>query len=151
MWKRYPIRVLKYFLFLVVLFAVLFGAMLIFNMTSWDMFRAVWGTSRVWILLVLFVGLPLVRPLFAYGTRDVRGNMDEKRNVVERVLATCGYTVTENRPDRIVAHARGIKKVSLLFEDRLTITPEGNHYLRVEGPKKEIVKFESRMRSFMSL
>jgi len=151
MLKRYPIRVLKYFLFLVSLFIVLFGIMLIFNWTSVNMFKMVWGTDRVWVLLVLFVGFPLVYPLFGYGSRDVRGNMTEKRNAIDRALTSCGFTITENHPDRIIARAKGIKKVSLFFEDRIEITPEGNHYVRVEGPRREIVKIESRMRAFMDV
>ena len=151
MLKRYPIRVIKYFLFLVALFVVLFGIMVVFNWSSWEMFLYVMKTNRVWILLAVFVGLPLVQPFFRYGTRDIRGNLTDKRNVLERALASSGYTITRDGPDQIVAHTKGIKKVSLMFEDRLTITPEGNHYIRVEGPKKEVVKIESRMRTFMNL
>lgn len=151
MLKRYPLRVVKYFLFLVVLFIVLFGIMLIANWSSWDMFLNVWKTNRLWVLLFVFIGIPLIYPLFSYSAREVRGNLTDKRDVLERVLAMSGYTITAETPEKIVAHAKGIKKVSLLFEDRLEITPEGNHFIRIEGPKKEVVKIESRMRALMSL
>ena len=151
MLKRYPIRVVKYFLFLVALFVVLFGVMLVINQTSFQAFRMVWETKR-WMLLILFVGLPLLYPFFGYATREVRGNMTEKRNVIERALISSGFKITEDQPDRIVAHAaKGIKKASLFFEDRIEITPEGNHYVRIEGARREIVKIESRIRAFMDV
>ena len=151
MLKRYPIRVLKYLLFLLVFFIVLFGIMLLFNWSSWNAFLRVWTSNQAWVMILVFVGFPLIYPLISYTARDIRGNLDDKRNVLERALASSGYTITEDRPGRITAHTKGIKKVSLLFEDRLTITPEGNHYIRVEGLKKEVVKLESRMRMFMNV
>ena len=151
MLKRYPIRVVKYFLFLVALFVVLFGIMIIFNWSSWSMLMNIWKTDQVWVLVAVFIGIPLIYPFFGYTAREVRGNLDEKRDVVERVLTMSGFTVTENRPTRIIAHTKGIKKVSLMFEDRIEITPEGNHFLRIEGHRREVVKIEARIRTFMNL
>lgn len=146
MLKRYPIRAVKYFLFLLVLFVVLFGAMLALGQTSIERLVQVFYT-RSWILLALFVGLPLVYPLIGYAAREVRGNLGEGRRAVERALAMSGYTVTENAPERIVAHASGIKKVSLLFEDRIVVTAEGNRFVRIEGARREVVRIEARIRA----
>ena len=152
MLKRYPIRVVKYFLFLVALFVVLFGLMLIINQTSLHAFSTVWETDRVWVLLVIFVGMPVFYPFFGYTARDVRGNMTDKREAIERALAVSGFKVTENTPGKIVAHAaKTVKKMALGFEDRIEITPEGNHYVRVDGPRREVVKIEARIRAFTSI
>ncbi|MDR0954995.1 MAG: hypothetical protein LBM20_06425 [Rikenellaceae bacterium] len=151
MLKRYPIRVLKYFLFLVALFIVLFGLMVLFHWSSWNTFLSVWQTDRLWVLLFVFVGIPLLYPLFSYTARDVRGNLGDRREIVERVLTMSGYTLTEATPEKIIAHAKGIKKVALLFEDRIEITPEGNHFIRIEGTKKEVLKIESRLRALGGL
>ncbi|MCD8185326.1 MAG: hypothetical protein LUD68_02380 [Rikenellaceae bacterium] len=150
MLKRYPIRVVKYFLSLVVLFIVLFGIMLAANWSSWEMLSTVWKTDRLWVLLLVFIGIPLAYPFFGYTARGVRGNLTDKREVIERVLAMSGYHITESYPDKIVAHARGIKKVFLRFEDRIEISAEGNHFVRVDGPRREVVKIESRIRAFMN-
>lgn len=151
MLKRYPIRVVKYFLFLVALFVILFGIMLLFHWSSLHMFTAVWKSDRMWLMLLIFVGIPLVYPFFGYTAREVRGNLSDKRDAIERVLAMSGFTVTEDLPDKIVAHAKGIKKVSLMFEDRIEITPQGNHFIRIEGARREVVKLELRMRNFMPI
>jgi hypothetical protein len=151
MLKRYPIRALRYFLFLALLFGVVFGVMLLIGQTSLDKLYQVFHTQW-WVLLILFVGLPLAYPLFSYTARDVRGNLVERRAVVDRALVSNGFRITEETPQRIVARATGSKRISLLMlENRIEITPEGNHYIRIEGAKKEVLKIEARMRAFAGL
>ncbi len=149
--KRYPIRVLRYFLFLVGLFIVLLGVLLLVGQTSPLGLRHVVET-RGWVLLAVFVGLPLVYPFFSYGARSVRGNLHEKRETIDRALASCGFEAVGESPERIVAKATGSKRFTLLtVENRIEITPDGNQHVRIEGPKKEIVRIEARMRAFSNL
>ena len=156
MFKRYPIRVLRYFLFLTALFAVVIGLLALFDYISWDALKAIGrgeeGSRRLWFLLIIFVGLPLVYPLISYGSREIRGNFGERRAAIDRALEASGYHIDEESEGRIVARATGSRRFALLMvENRIEITADGNHYVRIEGPKKETVKIEYRMRAFANL
>ena len=146
MLKRYPIRVVKYFLFLLALFVVLFGIMLAIGQTSLTKLYTVFY-SQNWVLLILFVGLPLAYPFFGYVAHDVRGNLTDKRSAIERALAMSGFMPVVSEPGRIVARASGVKRASLLFEDRIEVTAESNHFVRIEGPRREVVRIEARIRA----
>lgn len=151
MGKRYFIRALKYFLFLVVFFVVIFGGMLLLKQSSLDTLLTIWGTKQARGLIIAFIAIPLIYPFIGYVRRDVRGSFTEKRAIIDRVLAMSGYTVTEDTPEKIVAYTKGIKKVSLLFEDRVEITPAGSQFVTISGPRKEVSKMEFRMRTYMNL
>lgn len=145
--NRYLIRVAKYFLYLVVLFALLFAILLALRYTSWETFIHIWGTNRAWLMLAVFIGLPLVYPLFGYVSRETRGNLTENRELIDRILLMSGYRVVEETPERIVCRVSGIRRLTLFFEDRMVISNEGN-YIRVEGPRKEVVRFQFRLETY---
>ena len=156
MLKRYPVRVLRYFLFLTAVFVVVIGLLAIFDYVSWDALKAIGrgeeGTRRLWFLLIVFVGLPLVYPLVSYGSREIRGNFGERRAVIDRALETSGYHIDEESEGRIVARATGSRRFTLLMvENRVEITADSDRYVRIEGPKKEIVRIEYRIRAFANL
>lgn len=146
--NRYLIRAAKYFAYLIILFLVLYGILIAVGYSSWSTLVTVWSSNRIWMLVIAFVGLPLLYPFFGFVTREVRGNLETNRDVINKVLALNGYTVVSEDNGRIICRARGVKKVSLLFEDMLTITADDN-YLKIEGPRKEVVRMEFRLRSFM--
>jgi hypothetical protein len=147
MLKRYPIRVVKYFLFLSVLFVVLIGILLAMGQTSPEKLYYVFS-NQYWVPLLLFVGLPLAYPLFGYTAHEVRGNLEDKRGAIEKALIMSGFRITTTEPERLIARgASTIKKLSLFFEDRIEVTAEGNHFVRIEGPRREVVRIEARIRA----
>lgn len=145
--NRYLIRAAKYFLYLVVLFIILFVFLLAMNYTSWDTFIHVWRSNRAWMMVLVFIGLPLAYPLFGYVSRDIRVNLAENRELIDRVLQMSGYRVVDETPEKIVCRVSGIRRLTLFFEDRLEIKADGN-YIRVEGPRKEVVRFQFRVETY---
>lgn len=146
---RYIIRAAKYFIYLLLIFAVLFGLLLATGYSSWQTFGAVARSGRVWLLAAAFVGLPLVYPLFGYVKRQMTIDFDGRRELIGRVLAMNGYRVVSETPDSLVCRAAtGLKRAALQFEDRIVIRRTGRG-VRVEGPRKEVVKLEYRINTFL--
>ena len=145
--NRYLIRAVKYFLFLIVLFVILFAVLLATGYSSWDTFLRVWTSDRAWLMIAVFVGLPLAYPLFGYVSREVRGNLADNYETIERVAHMNGYLIKERTPERVVCGVSGLRRLALLFEDRIEITADGN-YFRIQGPRKEVVRFVYRFETF---
>ena len=147
--NRYLIRAAKYFVYLLVIFAVLFGLLLLTRYTSWQTLEAILHSDRIWLLAAAFIGLPAVYPLFGYVKREMSLDYDQRREQIERVLAMNGYRIVAETPDSLTCRANnGMKRAALQFEDRIVIRRDGR-YLSIEGPRKEVVRFEYRLNTFV--
>jgi hypothetical protein len=147
--NRYPIRAAKYFVYLLLLFVVLFGLLLLTRSTSWQTLGAVVHSGRIWLLAAAFIGLPAIYPLFGYVVREMNLDYDQRRELFGRVLAMNGYRVVSETPDSLVCRAEsGMKRAALQFEDRIDIRRDGRR-IRIEGPRKEVVRLEYRLNTFM--
>ena len=146
--NRYLIRALKYLVYLLLIFGVLFLILVLTGYSSWHSLSLIWHTDRIWLLVAAFILLPGIYPIFGYIKREMRLNFAEKRELLERVLTTNNYRIESETPDGLTARAVGSKRFALLLEDRIVITSEGN-YIRIEGPRKEVVKLEYRLKTFM--
>ncbi len=147
--NRYLIRAAKYFVYLLVIFTVLFGLLLLTKTASWATLGAIVHSDRVWLLAAAFIGLPAVYPLFGYVKREMSLDYDRRREQIERVAAMNGYRVVSETPDSLVFRAEsGMKRAALQFEDRIVIRRDGRH-VSIEGPRKEVVRLEYRLNTFM--
>jgi hypothetical protein len=147
--NRYPIRAAKYFVYLLILFVLLFGLLLATDYTSWQTFAALAHSGRIWLLAAAFVVLPALYPLIGYLAREMNLDYDKRRELIERVLAMNGYRIVSETPDGLVCRAAGgMKRAALMFEDRIVIRRDGRG-VRIEGPRKEVVRLEYRINTFM--
>ncbi|MCH5305524.1 MAG: hypothetical protein J1E79_03500 [Rikenella sp.] len=149
---RYGIRAMKYALFLVILFFVLFGVMRAFgSVASWDL---IWHSERKWMLLGAVVFFALLYPFFGYTRRRLTFRADKRAAEVERVMEMCGFRRIEtdtHGPDAMLFEAEGaVKRAALMWEDRIEITtdPEGASY--IEGNRKEVVKAAFRLGTYIA-
>jgi hypothetical protein len=147
--NRYSIRAAKYFVYLLILFALLFGLLLLTRYTSWQTFAALTQSGRIWLLAAAFVVLPTLYPLFGYVAREMSLDYDKRRELIERVLAMNGYRIVSETPDSLICRAAaGMKRAALMFEDRIVIRRDGRG-VRIEGPRKEVVRIEYRINTFL--
>ncbi len=148
--NRYIIRVAKYFLYLCLFFAVIFGVMIALNYTSWEAFLHVFSSTRGLILLAFFVVFPLIYPFMGFITREVRANVAEDRDTVLRVFEMCGYKlVCESNGEMLYRAAGKFARMRLLYEDLISVTFD-EKYLTMSGPRKEVVKIEFRLKTFLN-
>ena len=148
--KRYALRAAKYFVYLLGLFIVLYALLILTGYSSWETLGRVTASgSRLWLLLAAFVGLPLLYPLFGFVTRTVRADFDGSKEIILRTMALNGFKPVEEGDGRMVFRAAtAAGKLRLLYEDRITLTRDDN-YIVIEGPRKEVVKTEFRLKTFL--
>ena len=64
-------------------------------------------------------------------------------------MALNGFKPVEEGDGRMVFRAAtAAGKLRLLYEDRITLTRDDN-YIVIEGPRKEVVKTEFRLKTFL--
>lgn len=146
--NRYLVRAGKYFVRLVLLVAVLCGILIVTGYTSWETLQAVRRTDRVYLLLGAFIVFPLMYPFFGFVRREVRGSLDGNREVIVKLLEVNGYRLVSDSPERMVFRANPAKRAMLFGEDAVTIAAEPG-YITLEGPRREVVKVEFRMNTFL--
>ncbi|MDR2935857.1 MAG: hypothetical protein LBU80_00730 [Rikenellaceae bacterium] len=140
----------KYFLYFCFFFALIFGAMIALHYTSWEAFRHVFGNTEGLILLMFVVVSTLISPLMGFVTREVRANVAEDRDTVLRVFEMCGYKlVGESHGEMFFRAAGKFLRLRLLYEDMISVTFD-DKYLTMNGPRKEVVKIEFRLKTFLN-
>ena len=152
--NRYLIRSLKYLVQLLVLLAVLFVAMALTRtsrVAPGELFEAVFMTRRGVMLLAAIVLLAAFYPRFGFVHRTVAG-IDwacDRAKIVE-LFALCGYEPVSEEPDRVVFRASTpLRKLTSMGEDAIVLTP-GEGEIVFEGLRKEVVRIEFRIRSYMN-
>lgn len=150
--KRYPIRVAKYAVYLIVLFFILFGAMRAFGSST--SLAVLWGEpSRGLMLLGAVVVFALLYPFFGFTKKRLTFNTMERVEDVDKVMAMCGFKrVVSSEPianNHMVFEAATLsKRVLMLFEDKIEITTlDGISHM--EGNRKEVVRAYFRMGTYI--
>ncbi|MCC8089071.1 MAG: hypothetical protein LIO79_07400 [Rikenellaceae bacterium] len=149
--ERYIIRVVKYFIYLCLLFVIIYGMLLIAGQTTWDTLATVTHRKDIWLLGAVFVILPLLYPFFGFVTRTVRGRMDsdENRSIVLKTTESGGFIlVREVHNTMTFRPGAATARVRALFEDKITITLE-NDKIIISGPRREVVRTEFRLKTFL--
>lgn len=150
--KQYLIRSVKYLIQLVVLLAVVFALMFATGtaaLAPGDFFSEMFASVRGMTMLAALVILSFFYPRFGFVTRDLKGRLPENREQVVRAFALAGFVPVRESENQIVFRAAsGVKKLLLLYEDTITVS-SADGYLTLSGIRKETVKAEYRLKSFM--
>ena len=124
--KRYILRSLKYLVVLCVLYVALVWLMNLAEsspLTMWQQLRAHLSTERgVW-MIVVFVLLAALYPLFGYmRSRVADCDIVGDRVRIDNAMRLFGFHLVEESADKLVYRAVGIvHRVSLMFEDCIEV------------------------------
>ena len=151
---KYLIRALKYFVYFVLLLAVILAALILLGLAEADpatLFRN--GYDSYWQIALMFAVLAGVYPLFGFMKKDVLvpGEYAEIRPDVVRVMESKGYELEkeegENLSFRLLSRAG---RISRMWEDRITLTRTYSGFT-LEGLRRDLVRIaytlESKFRS----
>lgn len=140
---KYLLRAIKYYLYMVILVALMLTALTLLHVTEWNaatMFRN--GYDSIWQLALAFLAIALLYPKFGFNRRPViiPGEYSEIRDGIVSYMEEHGYQVeSENGEDLTFRAKSPVRKVLRFFEDRITMTRDlGGFY--VEGLTKDIVR-----------
>ncbi len=137
----------KYLLYLVVLFTVIFSIMSLTGNVSigFEDLGGIFATSNGRLLGVAFIALGFLQPIMGYVKREMVVNPVTSRDVVDQVMAMSGYELTSEDETRIVFRARTtLKKLVLLYEDEIVIDKSAKP-ATISGSRRSLVSILYRM------
>ena len=96
-------------------------------------------------MIGILMVLAFLYPRFGFTTRRLTGNLTTDREAILNTIHRNGYSVvTESSTEWVLRASSPAKKVILLWEDRLTITQQGEE-LEIDGIRKEVVRLIFRL------
>ena len=139
-------RSLKYFLQVLLLFAVIIGVLMAVGMVSKDISVAFQhGWKSVGWILALFAVMSLVYPFFGYQKRQIRVKGDPaacKEGLIE-ALRPRGYVLEDDRDGTLRFRLSSpLNRAARMWEDRITLTPVLGGY-QAEGLSRDLVRVVS--------
>lgn len=151
--KTYIIRALKYFVALVVLCALMMTLMI------WTGYSALTAeqtlellfTDRFLMLGIAIVGLSLTYPKFGFIERSVEGSITTHRQQVVTAFEMNGFKLVGEQQGKLIFRGDGLlKRLSLLFEDEITVTEQGNA-IHIEGIRRGVARVIYRLESYIEM
>lgn len=145
--KRYPIRLVKYFLFLVILFLVIYAIMYItgYSRISFSQLKIMLLSSQGMLLWILVLVLVALHPYTNYVKRNFSRDISSLEEDITNIMAQNGFSKVSKEGSIVKYKADSfVKKIGMYFEDVIEIDFV---YNSVEGSRKEVTKLLFRLDS----
>ena len=140
--KRYFIRSVKYLVALVVLYVGLMAVMHysqhspITFAERWQLMFQQWNG---WGMVVASILLAVTYPFFGYTKRSFGGNIVADREQLSIAATLAGLELVSASDTELRYRARGLRRVTMLFEDEVIVRQSGNQ-IEVEGLRRVAVR-----------
>ena len=150
--KTHIVRAVKYLIWLALLFTLVFALMISTGTSrvgAGEALHELFGSSRGMLMIATIVVLALLYPRFGFTRRSVRADLKADRERILQTLHTSGYSlVAESEGTMIFRASSPLKRALLLWEDRIAVTADGES-ITLDGIRKEVVRAEFRLTSFL--
>ena len=144
---KYLVRVLKYFVFITVVMALILFVLAQLGIVEKDvnaMFRNGWDS--LWQIGLMFLVVSAVYPRVGFCRRGARipGTYEEIRPGLVHYMAERGYEIETEEGENLTFRRKGFlaRLGKLLFEDRITFERDRAGYY-IEGRTKDVVRIIS--------
>ena len=96
-------------------------------------------------MIIILMVLAFLYPRFGFTTRRLTGNLLTDREAILAAIHRNGYSVVSESANEWTLRASSpAKKLILMWEERLTITQQGDE-LVIDGIRKEVVRLVFRL------
>ena len=144
---KYLVRVLKYFVFITVVMALILFVLSLLGIVEKDvnaMFRNGWDS--LWQIGLMFLVVSAVYPRVGFCRLGARipGTSEEIRPGLVRYMAERGYEIETEEGENLTFRRKGFiaRLGKLLFEDRISFERDRAGYY-IEGRTKDVVRIVS--------
>ena len=151
---KYIVRVLKYFVLVTVVMALLLLVLALLGYVEKDvdsMFRNGW--KSIWQIALMFLVVAAIYPRFGFCKRGaiVPGAYDDIRPGLVRYMAGRGYEIEKEEGENLSFRLKSPLQrfLRLLFEDRITFTRDRAGFY-VEGRTKDVVRIVSGLEALFN-
>ena len=144
---KYLVRSLKYFLYLLIILALVIAALIVTGLVEADfetMFKN--GYDSYWQIALVAAVLAALYPRMGYSTRTAHlyGEPADVKARLDHVMDRHGYRLSKDLGEEGLRYVRrsGLSRALKMWEDTLTcrITAPG---VEIEGPTKDLVRIVS--------
>ncbi|MBQ3723850.1 MAG: hypothetical protein II851_09120 [Bacteroidales bacterium] len=151
---KYIVRVLKYFVLVTVVMALLLLVLALLGYVEKDvdsMFRNGW--KSIWQIALMFLVVAAIYPRFGFCKRGaiVPGAYEDIRPGLVRYMAGRGYEIEKEEGENLSFRLKSPLQrfLRLLFEDRITFTRDRAGFY-VEGRTKDVVRIVSGLEALFN-
>ncbi|MFI3292167.1 MAG: hypothetical protein SNG27_01305 [Rikenellaceae bacterium] len=138
---KYFLRAIKYLLSLCILYFAVIYAMYAFGLSALppeQTLAILVGSSRGWIMIVAVLALSFSYPVFGFMKQEVSGDIVANRDQIIAAFAANGFSLKSSSQGEMIFESDNlIKKITFLFEDRITVAQVGDK-LVVEGIRRAV-------------
>ena len=130
--KKYIVRSVKYLIALCVLYVGLMAVMHYSHpvqgveFTFADRWRAMFSEWNGWGMVIASIVLAATYPLFGYTKRTISGDLVADREQIDQAARFTGLVLVSESETELVYRARGLRRVTMLFEDDVKVRKSGD-------------------------
>lgn len=141
--KRYIIRSVKYFLYLIIIMTLLLAILVLLGLAEADPAEIfVGGYSSYWKIGLAFLALAAIYPRFGYSKNEIISGVELKPLILS-VMDSRGYKLRSEEGDTMVFIKRSpLDRALRMWEDAISFTKTEAGY-DIEGHTKEMVRCRS--------
>lgn len=141
--KRYIIRSVKYFLYLIIIMTLLLTILVLLGLAEADPAEIfVGGYSSYWKIGLAFLALAAIYPRFGYSKNEIISGV-ELKPLIRSVMDSRGYKLKNEDGDTMVFIKRSpFDRALRMWEDAISFTKTEAGY-DIEGHTKEMVRCRS--------
>ena len=146
---KYLVRAMKYYLYMVVILALIVAILMLARVVPADLsqvFRG--GYDSLWQMALMMAVFAAIYPKFGYARQKavMPGEPAETLPVVKEIMDRMGYKIEKEEQGLVTFRRRSFyDKVMKIFEDRITVTTVSLGY-EVEGINKDVVRIVNALR-----
>ena len=140
---KYAIRAVKYFFYIVIIVAIMFGILMAVGYLDTDinsLFKN--GYNSLWQIAIVFALLSALYPSFGFMKKDVivPGEYNEIRPIVIKAMEERGYSLESEEGENLTFRRNGgLSRLTRMLEDRITLTSDITGF-QMEGLRKDVVR-----------
>ena len=129
--KKYIIRSVKYLIALCVLYVGLMAVMHYSHPMQGDDFtfamrwQAMFSEWNGWGMVIASIVLAATYPFFGYTKRTNSGDLVADREQIDQAARFTGLVLVSETETELVYRARGLRRVTMLFEDDVKVRKSG--------------------------
>ena len=148
--KRYIIRSVKYFLYLIIIMTLLLAILVLLGLAEADPAEIfVGGYSSYWKIGLAFLALAAIYPRFGYSKNEIISGVELKPLILS-VMDSRGYKLRSEEGDTMVFIKRSpLDRALRMWEDAITFTRNEAGY-DIGGHTKEMGRRRSAIRNVSS-
>ena len=149
--KKYLLRSVKYLVTLCLLWAALMWIKLTYEqlpISYMDLVKIYFSHLNGQLMAVMVVALSATYPYFGFVKREVVATIANDKEQIVSAMATAGLTLCSETAEKLIFKASGLQRVTLLFEDDVTVEQCGEKVV-ISGHRRTVIRAVIRLEGYL--